>query len=459
MSIIKSDLKPSSNVLSSYFPVRTNIKEGDFDWGVAKAIVVRNLYRKDLNSKLKKAQTDPAQKERVAIESFLNFCKEDFLEKIDDETLWEYIEEMYFSEGAIYQIAPEALLFKLAPLSVSSSQHNLANMFSSLMRGFGLKHTTTEVNNFLEAQIVESLRSENVLEEFDAGSKIMSKGINEETYLPFLTESFNKDLEFLARRPKYLLEQLENILRLYGYLYTAQLALNIKSLYQDPSPKPLFFIMENETASRERPDLVRQGHQSVQKFLPFIFPYLSMSESLQDIDKESNQHRLPLWKLVKKLEPSDGEKLKNYAEAFARDRFEGEQFQFVYDEEQDGAEYWLECLLNESVKQFDKKKTRAAAQEKFIRNTENELCASFVKLRGQIGKVLVMNQDYISLITNLAVGEGDRLRFHELIEEFKLRGIYFDRQSQKALVHFYERMGNVERMSDSGDAVYVRKTV
>ncbi|MFP2227909.1 DNA phosphorothioation-dependent restriction protein DptG, partial [Escherichia coli] len=24
---------------------------------------------------------------------------------------------------------------------------------------------------------------------------------------------------------------------------------------------------------------------------------------------------------------------------------------------------------------------------------------------------------------------------------------------------FYERMGNVERMSDSGDAVYVRKTV
>ncbi|MQK80561.1 DNA phosphorothioation-dependent restriction protein DptG, partial [Escherichia coli] len=27
------------------------------------------------------------------------------------------------------------------------------------------------------------------------------------------------------------------------------------------------------------------------------------------------------------------------------------------------------------------------------------------------------------------------------------------------LVAFYERMGNVERMSDSGDAVYVRKTV
>jgi DNA phosphorothioation-dependent restriction protein DptG len=27
------------------------------------------------------------------------------------------------------------------------------------------------------------------------------------------------------------------------------------------------------------------------------------------------------------------------------------------------------------------------------------------------------------------------------------------------LVAFYERMGNVERMSDSGDAVYVLKTI
>ena len=39
------------------------------------------------------------------------------------------------------------------------------------------------------------------------------------------------------------------------------------------------------------------------------------------------------------------------------------------------------------------------------------------------------------------------------------RGIYFDKQSQAEIVQSYERIGNVERMSDSGDAVYVRKTV
>jgi len=59
----------------------------------------------------------------------------------------------------------------------------------------------------------------------------------------------------------------------------------------------------------------------------------------------------------------------------------------------------------------------------------------------------------------LAIGENGKLRFHELLKEFEARGIYFDMQTQQSLIQFYERVGNVERMSDSGDAVYVRKTV
>ena len=60
---------------------------------------------------------------------------------------------------------------------------------------------------------------------------------------------------------------------------------------------------------------------------------------------------------------------------------------------------------------------------------------------------------------HLAIGERDKLRLHELIKGFEQRGFYLDNQSQQVLVSFYERMGNVERMSDSGDAVYVRKTI
>ena len=73
--------------------------------------------------------------------------------------------------------------------------------------------------------------------------------------------------------------------------------------------------------------------------------------------------------------------------------------------------------------------------------------------------MLVVNQDFILLLTNLAIADRSSIRFQELLREFQSRGFYFDKSSQQALINFFERVGNVDRMSDSGDAVYVRNTI
>ena len=72
---------------------------------------------------------------------------------------------------------------------------------------------------------------------------------------------------------------------------------------------------------------------------------------------------------------------------------------------------------------------------------------------------MIINQDYLLLLTNLTIGSDKRMQFQKLIKGFKNRGVWFDQQSEQALIEFYERVGNLERMSDSGDAVYVRKTI
>jgi DNA phosphorothioation-dependent restriction protein DptG len=97
--------------------------------------------------------------------------------------------------------------------------------------------------------------------------------------------------------------------------------------------------------------------------------------------------------------------------------------------------------------------------KRYVVEIEKALATHFIQSRGRSGRVLVLNQDFIILLTNLVVGEKDKLRFHELITEFKLRGVSVDKQTEQELIKFYERIGNVERMSDSGDAVYVRKTI
>ena len=118
-------------------------------------------------------------------------------------------------------------------------------------------------------------------------------------------------------------------------------------------------------------------------------------------------------------------------------------------------------LLTSSAREIFSKRgsSQFTVNSRVVNAFENEIAQHFVQSRGRSGRVLILNQDYLLLLTNLAVGEQEQLQFQELLEAFKNRGIWFDRQSEQALINFYERVGNIERMSDSGDAVYVRKTL
>lgn len=468
MSVLNKSLEVNEkNLLNSYFPARTNNKEDAFDWRIAAAIVVRNLYRKQLSKtfnkevgaltkKLSSEEKSLTVIEEKALAVFKEKCKNDFDQRLDESELWPYLEEMYFHKDAVYSIAPESFLLRLAgmPKSGSAPQSRLADMFSSMMGGQKVELPDVNAKNFLERQLVHSLRDEKIIDKTESSFNVMSKGIGEEYYLPFLSDVFREDLVFLADHPAYMIEQLENTLKLYGYLYTAQLALNIRGLDSIPSSKPLFFILEHETASRERTDLTRNGHQTVQKFLDYIFPYLSVSESLQKISSGNNGRRMPLWKLASKLGADDVEVLMQYTQDYAASR----DITLKDDIPSYDVRAWLNELLRVAVEQFGKTGSKKAALGRFVTVTEQELCSTFAKSRGRVGKILVMNQDFIALLTNLAVGSKEKIRFYELLEEFRKRGVYFDKQSQQELIAFYERVGNVERMSDSGDAVYVRKT-
>jgi DNA phosphorothioation-dependent restriction protein DptG len=103
--------------------------------------------------------------------------------------------------------------------------------------------------------------------------------------------------------------------------------------------------------------------------------------------------------------------------------------------------------------------TRYQANQKVVAGIKEYIAEGFVQNRRRGGNVLVLTQDNLLLLTNIAIGCADRLRLVELIEAFESRGVFFDKQTQQMLVDFYERIGNVERMSDSGEAVYVRKTI
>jgi DNA phosphorothioation-dependent restriction protein DptG len=430
------DLAPSDkNKLASYLPIRN--KGNDFDWDIITGMVLGHALKKQIR--------------QYDFDQFRNDCRSQFLLKLDQPGFWEVLDRMYFVSESVFDISPLFLLFKAqrkgsGKTELGASNVRMGELFFGLLGGSSQLEDVNDQLNFIERQMLLVLQRKL--------SDATTYDANEQPYLPYIAKAFQDDINFLSTRPKYLLRELTNTIRLYAFSYCSQMALNIAGWKNgEPTSKPLYFILDTEKASTERIN-AHSGYKMFSKFSESLFPILSALEAIQHKDMKR-----PLWQVFREsAEHPDKESvlrvLNGYLDAFADNRELGKRGHA------DTVETAFDHMIGLAIEQFNvSKTTRSEINEKYTKELEKQICGDFVQTRGRAGRVLVLNQDQLLLLTNLAIGLKEKLRLHELMEEFKRRGFYMDGQTQQVLVGFYERMGNVERMSDSGDAVYVRKTV
>ncbi len=373
--------------------------------------------------------------------------------KLTDQAMQPLIDKMYFGNDAVglFKVSPEFLIFKANQAEASKSKH-VSQVLISFVRSSNVRfpRLSSEVN-FLEQEFVY---------EFQQHLVDSNETSAEYPYLPFIAQYFSEDLSFLLKYPGYFLQNLESFFNLYTFLYSSQLALNISGWAEEPASKPLFFILDTEKASLERKQ-VREAFRHLRVKAFDLFPILSMLEYLNQ-PQDRKAKKFPLWKVFSDIEGmSDSQvsevksSLVKFCERYREKR--GLEAFAVYPET---PKELLGLLSRTAQEIFGKKGTgQYDVNTKFVRAFENEIAPHFIQARGRAGRVLTFSQDYLLLLTNLSIGDKDQIQFQELLFEFKKRGVWFDRQSEQAIIKFLERIGNVERMSDSGDAVYVRKTL
>ncbi|EMR9133199.1 DNA phosphorothioation-dependent restriction protein DptG [Salmonella enterica subsp. enterica serovar Bareilly] len=438
---IATELKVGNNQLDSYLPVRN--KNNDISWQFVTGLALSYALKRKIEA------YDPDQ--------FREDCKTHMQELLDEPAFWSVLERMYFSSQDIFRVSPLFLLFHAQFVGEkisagSTADKRLGTLFANLMGDFSLRYPIQDRLNFIEQQMLNKLNEK---------IKLLGKGpfAEEQPYLPYMVTCFQSDLAFLAEHPQYLLQELTNTLRLYAFSWCAQLALNLDN-WQDgePQSKSLFFILDSEKASSKREKVKRYGYKLFASQSEKLFPILSALEVLQ----VKGEKKRPLWQVYQDCLNYSGppnqvlDEINDYIQKF----ISKEERDLPARDRATNLESAFKQLLSVAVEQFqDKKTNRADINKNYIKELENQICTDFIQVRGRAGKVLVLNQDRLLLLTNLTVGKNDKLRLHELLRGFEQRGFYLDNQSAQTLVAFYERMGNVERMSDSGDAVYVRKTV
>lgn len=431
------------NKLNSYLPVRN--KGNDYDWETITGMVLSHALKKQIGL--------------YEFEQFREDCQQRFINKLDEPGFWPVLDRMYFATQAVFRTSPLFLLFKAqrkgsAKADLGAANARMGELFSSMMGGYQVMDPIDDKLNFIEQEMLAVLNSKISVSQGQFNS-------NEQPYLPYLASLFQADMAFLVKHPQYLLQELTNTLKLYAFAYCAQLALNVTDWRSgQPVSKPLYFILDTEKASSERVCVQRYGHKMLAAACERLFPMLSALDVLQLKEtKESKQSKRPLWQVYQDVVNYPDQiklltDLNSYLQAFMRLR------KLDLRGEADSIDGVFEQLKELALEQFrDEDTTRGEINKKYTKELEKQVCADFIQSRGRAGKVLVLNQDQLLLLTNLAIGHNEKLRLHELMRAFEQRGFYLDNQSQQVLVSFYERMGNVERMSDSGDAVYVRKTI
>jgi DNA phosphorothioation-dependent restriction protein DptG len=438
MHPIATDLQVSDkNKSPNYLPVRQ--KGNEFSWGSVTGLVLGSVLQQGL--------------QEFSVEAFRAECLIEFNTLLNEPEVWEWLDHMYFSNHEVLKVSPLFLLFKAqkAPRNEhedSAANQRMSEMFSGLLAGFTLADKPDDNLHFLEQVMLDVL--------VRRLCPLESKGRHQEhPYLPFLTEAFRRDMQFLAAYPQYLMSELTNTLKLYAFSYCSQLSLAVRDWrLGTPQPKELYFILDVEKASTERDKIRERGYRLLASTAKELFPVLSAAEVLQT---EGLQR--PLWQIYADAQHHGDQQalidaLNDYIGQFAVSR------QLEIPALAETIEDAFKQFVVLALRQFDPGKSeRHSVNQRYVRELENKIFADFIQFRGRAGNILALNQDQLLLLTNLAIGRNEKLRFFELLREFQQRGFFFDNQSQQVLIEFFERMGNVERMSDSGEAVYVRKTV
>jgi len=423
-----------ANVADTYLPIGPNNRDNKIEWTRVYQRLFEDLYGLSLSEHSKESL-------RTEVLNIIRNVR-------DTRELVDVIDELYFSSSELENITPLAYLVS-SQEKLSARTKTMISVISGLIDGPLNQDFIIKGNNPLENILIGSIYK--LCKEYSSAEDTIG-------YLPFLAKVFTQDLNTLATNPVYLLSEVERFIHLYVFIYLSQLSIQVcipNNIYQSPSAKPLYFILETEAASKERHECNQYGYEYIfsnkKGIANYLFPILGY---FNRVDKR------PAWQYDLNESREHLAKINEFNSLLAQ--LFGEEYQ---------NEDSLQKALNKGVsfhKQIfeetlrrSKKGSRKGRNNTVVNTFEVVFSSGFITNRKAAGKYFVLNSNVIMLLTNLIIKGAacDKILIDDLIEGFMNRGVWLDLKSKRALLKFYESVGNIEKLSDSGDAVYVKSTI
>ncbi|GEO73674.1 hypothetical protein FD30_GL001477 [Levilactobacillus namurensis DSM 19117] len=352
----------------------------------------------------------------------------------------------------VYRAMPSSKLLQYLPLSEGKDRTGEILLGKFLVDLLNLKNnqlfiasfSDTEPTNLYERVVFEELETTEVMQK--------SKPNHFEFYDGGYYENlFKQDVQRLMQDRGYYYDHISELLRFYYFIYVSQTIVRISDTEANNTITPLYFALENEPVSRSR-QAVRAGYSMVYQHGQDLLTDVDVLNYLNALIPDENHF---FWK--NQILASDFDyhhvlydNLMEFLPLFARNLdaaiTEGVNFNFP------DLKTAVDGLRRLLARRSDANRATSA---RYAKSFEEIAQQGFVRQHGRLGRTFSLSNHMVLLLTTAIVGKG-KLPLNFVFEELKKRGVYFDRMTRNRIIALFEQANILEKLSDSGDAQYVR---
>lgn len=363
------------------------------------------------------------------------------------------VKEMFSSQS--YEGMSSSKLLQYLPLSENKESKGEIEIGEFLVDLMDMKNDSDLVALFHETQ--PNNLYEKVL--FELLSAANSQPKTTEKKFQFYNETgyrriFYQDVHNLQNDKNYFYEHIAELLEFYYFIYTIQTITRISDgeLSDTKSMIPLYFTVEDESVSRSR-QAVRNGYRitnehdksllvdaDVLSYLNVLIPDDNRFYWKNEICADDFSYKVQLQANLNEFLPLIYEKLNNTSSESSVEKF----------------------LLKDAIEhlrilmyQRSKETGNIAQSSRYALSFQEIAKQDFIRQHGRLGYTFTLNNRTILMLVTAIVGHG-RKTVSEVFKSFNERGVWFDRISRDKIIELFEQANILEKLSDSGDAQYVR---
>ncbi|MNW50181.1 hypothetical protein D3C74_276260 [compost metagenome] len=283
--------------------------------------------------------------------------------------------------------------------------------------------------------------------------------------LPEISRLFASDFEWLSTNQELFTEQFEKLLSYYYFFYITQMSRRNEILFakREKGIIPIYFTFEEEERLSKTRVSYEYGWKNIERSINRMFTHVNFLKML-NISVEEESHFYSYHEIADFIRMGTSEEINEIEEVVDS----------VIDQYREGLSDVTWTQMNLNPDQYEKPVLNKLSllfqmidyqfNNSFRTKPYNEyrswfvhFCQrTFLKSRGRSGKMLILDTDYLLFLTKVIIKNEPKIRLKRLFEEFETRGIIYDRDTQEAIIKYFEKLNLLEKKSDSGDAIYVK---